>query len=83
MRRIFVFAFSFLAAFCAATVGAVADSALTPVSFTLNWFPTADHAGYFAAKVMHVYERYGLDVTITPGGPQLNVYQLLAAGQPT
>jgi len=82
MRKIFVFAFSFLAAtYAAATAASAADSTLTPVSFTLNWMPTADHAGYFAAKAMHVYERYGLDVTITPGGPQLNVYQLLAAGQ--
>src|SRR5580700_9771721 len=82
MRKLFAFVFSFLAVSGAvAGCASAADSALTPVTFTLNWLPTADHGGYFAAKVMHVYEKYGLDVTIVPGGPQLNVYQLLGAGQ--
>jgi NitT/TauT family transport system substrate-binding protein len=82
MRKTVIFAFSLLAAACAVATGAsAADSTLTPVTFTLNWIPSADHAGYYAAKLMHIYERYGLDVTITPGGPQLNIYQLLAAGQ--
>jgi NitT/TauT family transport system substrate-binding protein len=54
---------------------------LIPVTFTLNWLPSPDHAGYYAAKVNGIYERHGLDVTIKPGGPQLNIHQLLAAGQ--
>ncbi len=81
MRRIFILAFFLGAAYGAITGASAADNSLTPVTFTLNWFPTADHAGYYAAKLDHIYERYGLDVTITPGGPQLNIYQLLAAGQ--
>jgi NitT/TauT family transport system substrate-binding protein len=57
------------------------DKKLTPVSFTMNWFPQAEHGGFFAAKAEGIYERYGLDVTLRAGGPQVNVYQLLAAGQ--
>jgi NitT/TauT family transport system substrate-binding protein len=56
-------------------------AALTPVSYTLNWYPQAEHGGFFAAKAEGLYEKHGLDVTIRPGGPQVNIHQLLAAGQ--
>lgn len=62
---------------CAAT----AQPKPAPVSMTLNWFPQADHGGYFAAKAEGLYDKAGLDVTLRPGGPQVNVHQLLAAGQ--
>lgn len=54
---------------------------LTPVSYTLNWYPQAEHGGFFHAKADGLYESHGLDVTIRPGGPQVNIHQLLAAGQ--
>lgn len=54
---------------------------LTPVAMQLNWHPQADFGGYFAAKAEGIYEKNGLDVTLKPGGPQLNIHQLLAAGQ--
>src|SRR5881628_61260 len=57
------------------------DKKLTPVSYTLNWYPQAEHGGLFQAKADGTFERYGLDVTLRPGGPQVNVHQLLAAGQ--
>jgi NitT/TauT family transport system substrate-binding protein len=60
---------------------AAQEKKLAPVRFTLNWLPTPDHAGYYAAKVGGIYEKYGLDVEIRPGGPQVNVHQLLAARQ--
>jgi NitT/TauT family transport system substrate-binding protein len=60
---------------------AAQEQKLTPLSFTLNWVPTVDHAGYYAAKLAGLYEKNGLDVVIKPGGPQINVHQLLAAGQ--
>ena len=67
-----------------APIGATAlaqDKKLTPVSYTLNWYPQAEHGGLFHAKADGIYERAGLDVTIRSGGPQINVHQLLAAGQ--
>ncbi|HEY7241222.1 MAG TPA: ABC transporter substrate-binding protein [Burkholderiales bacterium] len=54
---------------------------LTPVSYTLNWYPQAEHGGLYHAKATGIFEKYGLDVTLRPGGPQVNVHQLLAAGQ--
>ena len=54
---------------------------LTPVVMHLNWHAQADHGGYFTAKADGLYEKAGLDVTLKQGGPQLNVHQLLAAGQ--
>jgi NitT/TauT family transport system substrate-binding protein len=57
------------------------EKKLAPVTYTLNWYPQAEHGGLFHAKADGIYERYGLDVTIRPGGPQVNIHQLLAAGQ--
>jgi NitT/TauT family transport system substrate-binding protein len=61
--------------------GAAKPAPLTAVSYTLNWYPQAEHGGFYAAKAEGLYERAGLDVTIRPGGPQVNIHQLLAAGQ--
>ena len=60
---------------------AAQDKRLTPVTMQLNWFAQADFGGYFTAKADGLYERAGLDVTLKQGGPQLNIHQLLAAGQ--
>jgi NitT/TauT family transport system substrate-binding protein len=72
-----------LAGACAATAGTALaqQKKLVPVSYTLNWYPQAEHGGFFQAKADGIYEKYGLDVTLKPGGPQINVHQLLAAGQ--
>src|SRR5437867_8052934 len=64
-----------------AGLAAAQGTKLTPVVMQLNWHAQADHGGYFAAKAEGVYEKHGLDVTLKPGGPQLNIHQLLAAGQ--
>jgi NitT/TauT family transport system substrate-binding protein len=65
----------------AAPFAAAQEKKPIPVTMLLNWYPQADHGGYFAAKSEGIYEKYGLDVTLKPGGPQVNVHQLLAAGQ--
>ncbi len=51
------------------------------VLFVTNWFAQAEHGGFYQALAEGTYQRYGLDVTIKMGGPQINVYQLLLAGQ--
>ena len=53
------------------------------VSLALNWFPEAEHGGYYAAKVRGFYEEEGLDVEIQPGGPGAPVIQLLTARRAT
>jgi NitT/TauT family transport system substrate-binding protein len=55
--------------------------ALDAVTFGTNWKAQAEHGGYYQAVAEGIYEKYGLDVTIRPGGPQVNHKQLLAAGK--
>ncbi|MBC8353432.1 MAG: ABC transporter substrate-binding protein [Planctomycetes bacterium] len=53
---------------------------LEPVSLMLNWYPEAEHGGYYAALVHGYFEDAGLDVTIIPGGPNAPVVQQAARG---
>lgn len=55
--------------------------ALDRVTFATNWRAQAEHGGFYQALVDGTYARYGLDVTIQQGGPQLNARLLLAAGR--
>jgi NitT/TauT family transport system substrate-binding protein len=51
------------------------------VTIALNWFPEAEHGGYYAALAHGYYAEAGLDVTILPGGPNTPVLQQAAAGR--
>ncbi len=55
--------------------------ALDKVSFGTNWVAEAEHGGFYQAVADGTYRRYGLDVTIVPGGPQVNNQLLLAVGR--
>ena len=52
---------------------------LDKVSFGTNWLAEAEHGGFYQAVADGTYQRYGLDVTIVPGGPQVNNRLLLLA----
>jgi NitT/TauT family transport system substrate-binding protein len=54
---------------------------LDKVSFGTNWVAEAEHGGFFQAVADGTYARYGLDVTIVPGGPNDNNRMLLVAGK--
>jgi NitT/TauT family transport system substrate-binding protein len=56
---------------------------LTPVTLQLNWFPEAEHGGYYAALVHGYYKDAGLDVSILAGGPETPVVQQVARGAAT
>lgn len=56
-------------------------SRLTKVAILLNWYPEAEHGGFYAAKVHGIYEKYGLDVDIQPGGKTTVVAQSLTLGR--
>jgi NitT/TauT family transport system substrate-binding protein len=58
-----------------------AQNALDKVSFGTNWVPEAEHGGFFQAVADGTYRKYGLDVTIVPGGPNDNNRMLLIAGK--
>ena len=64
-----------------AASGAGQAQALDKVSFATNWVAEAEHGGFYQALADGTYRRYGLDVTIVPGGPQVNNRLLLAAGR--
>lgn len=58
-----------------------AAAAADKITFGTNWKAQAEHGGYYQAVADGTYARYGLDVTIRPGGPQVNHSQLIAAGR--
>ncbi len=64
----------------AATTRARAQT-LDKVSFGTNWVAEGEHGGFYQALADGTYRRYGLDVTIVPGGPQINNRILLPVGK--
>jgi NitT/TauT family transport system substrate-binding protein len=71
---------SSIAAACAvlATAPAFAEEKFV---YLTNWFAEAEHGGFYQAIATGLYKKAGLEVTIKMGGPQVNVIQLMAAGQ--
>jgi NitT/TauT family transport system substrate-binding protein len=53
----------------------------TKVVFVTNWYAQAEHGGFYQAVAEGLYRKQGLDVEVKMGGPQINVMQLLLAGQ--
>ena len=45
--------------------------ALDKVRFATNWKAQAAHGGFYQAIADGTYKRYGLDVTLIQGGPQI------------
>jgi NitT/TauT family transport system substrate-binding protein len=62
--------------------GAAASSPVPRnVTLALNWYPEAEHGGYYAALVHRYFKEAGLNVTIRPGGPGVPVIQDVATGR--
>jgi NitT/TauT family transport system substrate-binding protein len=55
-------------------------SGLTPVKLQTDWYPQAEHGGFYDAQIRGYYKDEGLDVTILPGGPYANSDQALSTG---
>lgn len=53
----------------------------TSVRMQLSWLPSSQFAGYLVAKSKGFYKAAGLNVTILPGGPNVNDVQSLVSGQ--
>jgi len=51
------------------------------VSLLLNWFPEAEHGGFYAALINGYYEEEGLSVEILPGGVDIPVEPRVALGR--
>src|SRR5436853_2712769 len=61
--------------------GAAAQQRLDKVSFGTNWVAEAEHGGHYQALADGTYRKLGLDVTIVPGGPNVNNRILLPVGK--
>jgi NitT/TauT family transport system substrate-binding protein len=59
---------------------APAAGAATRIRFATDWRAEAEHGGFYEALATGEYAKRGLNVTIVPGGPGVNVPQLVAAG---
>jgi NitT/TauT family transport system substrate-binding protein len=70
-----------LAAVLVVPPAAAQQEKLDKVSFGTNWVAEAEHGGFFQAVADGTYRKYGLDVTIVPGGPNDNNRMLLIAGK--
>ena len=64
-------------------IGTMSGTAHAQEKFTYmtNWYAQAEHGGFYQAVATGLYKKYGLDVTIKMGGPQVNIVQMMAAGQ--
>src|SRR5262245_64238211 len=72
-----------LAAAVVAALGAPAGAQqrLDKVRFGTNWLAEGEHGGFYQALADGTYKKYGLDVTIVPGGPNVNNRILLPVGK--
>jgi NitT/TauT family transport system substrate-binding protein len=65
-----------------AAVMTTADAqVLDRISFGTNWVAEAEHGGFYQAVAGGTYRKYGLDVTIVAGGPQVNNRILVPVGK--
>ena len=64
-----------------AALAAARAQTLEKVSFGTNWVAEAEHGGFYQALADGTYRRYGLDVTVVPGGPQVNNRILVPVGK--
>ncbi len=60
---------------------AQAAQAADKITFGLDWIAEPEYGGYYEALAEGLYKKAGLDVTIYPGGPQVNTAQLLISGK--
>ena len=68
-------------AFAVAIASPCVAQTLDKVSFGTNWVAQAEHGGFYQALADGTYKKYGLDVTIVPGGPNVNNRILLPVGK--
>jgi NitT/TauT family transport system substrate-binding protein len=61
--------------------GQAGAQALDKVTFGTNWVAQAEHGGFYQALADDTYKKFGLDVTILPGGPNANNRILLPVGK--
>ena len=88
MRLVRLTLFLFFAALIAAGCGRKKSADRLPASvpqyrkviFQSDWFPQAEHGGFYQALAKGFYRNAGLDVEIRPGGPGVSIKVSVATG---
>jgi NitT/TauT family transport system substrate-binding protein len=65
---------------CAREEKAAPKSGLRKVSLQTDWFPQAEHGGFYQAVAKGFYREAGLDVRLLPGGPGAGINLKVAKG---
>lgn len=60
---------------------ATPSAALRKVRFQSDWFPQAEHGGFYQALAKGFYRDVGLDVEILPGGPGVGIKVPVSTGE--
>ncbi|HXW48992.1 MAG TPA: ABC transporter substrate-binding protein [Xanthobacteraceae bacterium] len=68
-------------ALASAAISAAAAQTPDKVAFGTNWVAEGEHGGFYQALADGTYRKYGFDVTIVPGGPNVNNRILLPVGK--
>jgi len=88
MRLVRLISFLFFAVLIAAGCGREKSAERSPagvsqdrkVIFQSDWFPQAEHGGFYQALAKGFYRNAGLDVEIRPGGPGVSIKVPVATG---
>src|SRR5437763_16992853 len=73
--------FALVAALIISSLAPASAQPLDKVRFGTNWVAEPEHGGFYQALADGTYRQYGLEVTIVPGGPQVNNRILLPLGK--
>lgn len=56
-------------------------TAEVPITVVLAWYPTAEYGGLYAAQAQGYFKSAGIQIKITPGGPNVNPVPIVAANR--
>lgn len=59
---------------------AQAPGGLTKIRFLTDWYPQAEHGGFYQALAKGYYREAGIEVEIVPGGPGPGIQQKMLGG---
>ena len=60
---------------------APASSGQTTVRLVLAWYPTPEYGGLYAGIQQGYFKQAGIDLQVTPGGPQVSSTQIVGSGK--
>ena len=75
-----VVAATLLGSGCARKEASAAPAGLRKVALQTDWFPQAEHGGFYQALAKGFYREAGLDVTLLAGGPGAGINLKVAKG---